>query len=105
MVHEVVFGKWRNHQERLTRAIAATAGRVVRPLETRERRSCRTAHAGRSESIRRALRVIQDWAHLVVIPAVGIVIQNDNCSVAPIRLTLEEVNGLNDEGLLVQRDR
>jgi hypothetical protein len=49
------------------------------------------------------LRIIQNGAHLMIVPTIGIVIENYDGGAAPFRLMLEEIDRANNEPLLVQR--
>src|ERR1700751_605121 len=57
------------------------------------------------ESISGAGRLIYDRAHLVVVPASRIIVENNHRGAAPRRLLLEEVDQIHDERLFLQRVR
>src|SRR5579859_738857 len=95
MVHEIPACKGRYHQQRLTWP-ETTAGLVRARLRG-------AAAAWRSECVVWIVRLAQDRAEQVVVPAVGVVVGDDNCRGVPARKLLKAVDGLYQERLLVQR--
>src|SRR5277367_2220662 len=71
--------------------------------DTRKSASSSSALAGRGGGIHGSSGLVHDRTHLVVIPAVGVVISDDYGGARPILLLLQEVDDGGDEGLLVQR--
>jgi hypothetical protein len=55
------------------------------------------------EGVLWALAVVDDGAHLVVVPAVAVVVGDDDGGVLPVVRGLQPVHGVHDEVLLVQR--
>src|SRR5271156_4313865 len=71
--------------------------------DTRKSASSSSALAGSGEGIHGSSGLVYDRTHLVVIPAVGVVISDDHGGARPILLLLQKVDYGGDEGLLVQR--
>ena len=63
------------------------------------------ASARTSERVSRAGRVVDDRAHLMVVPTIGIIVHNHDHSAFPLRPLLEEVDRADDEVLFVKRIR
>ena len=76
VIHIMLFGKWRNHQEWQTRPITAAA----RCAASRSH----TAGSRPSKLIVGDVRLHNDRPHLVVVPTVGIVIRNDHRGFVPL---------------------
>src|ERR1700722_14377490 len=96
-VHVVRFGEGRHDQQRQTRAVAATT------LNSFQGVRAVTAGTGAGQSVLRGVRLIQDRAHGVIVPTVGVVVCNDYGGGIPIRQTLQEVDDGCDENLFIQR--
>jgi len=103
MVNRVLQGPGRDHNQRLPRAISA-ATQSVRIARINARQSNAAASAGvcSSQRIRRASGLVDDGGHLVVVPAVGIVVQDHDGGAAPTILLLQEVEQCHNELLLIQ---
>jgi hypothetical protein len=71
-------------------------------IDPGQRSCCRAASSGTGECIRSAGGGVDDWTHLVVIPAVGVVIRNHDRSAAPSGKRFKKVDGVDDESLFVQ---
>jgi len=63
----------------------------VFPGRFRERYGRCSAGIRGCQCVRRPGRLIHDGFYLVVVPAIGIVIHDDNCRALPTRLVLEEI--------------
>ncbi len=61
------------------------------------------AQAGAGQSIGAGLRGVHDLAKLMIVPAVGIVVGDDDRGAGPVGALLQEVDGVDDERLLVER--
>lgn len=56
-----------------------------------------------SEMMRGVVRLVDDRTHLVVIPAIAVVVGDHHRGVLPVRDPLEPVSDLDQEALLIQR--
>src|SRR5271170_4345721 len=103
VIDEVFTGKGRNHEERQARPIAAAALRV-RGADAGQCGGTAAGAAGadRRERVRGGCRLVDDGAHLVVVPAVGVVIGNNDGGALPFRRLLQEVDHVDDKGLFVR---
>src|SRR6266568_6912182 len=104
MIDEVPARPWGDHQERL----ATASKRVwVRRIHTRQRssRGRVPAQASTRKRILCSLGLVDDGTHLMVVPAVGIVIHDYNRRATPVRSRLEEIDHVNHESLFIQRIR
>ena len=108
MVDKIDFGEAGNHEQRQARSISAAALR--RPadgaVERRRRRGesllqATLANAGAVQGVVGGERRIDDGRHLVVVPAVGIVIGDDHRRVRPFGALLQRIDDAHDESLLV----
>jgi hypothetical protein len=96
-------GPRRDHQERNARARAAAAIHRAGAGNAFKRRAG-AAVAGPIELVRhRVERRVGRRREGMVVPAVGVVVGDDDGGVVPIRLDLDEVDQLDDAGLLVER--
>src|SRR5215469_4414043 len=103
MVDEVPLGPRRNHQEGLAGAITAPAESMrVRGIDAGESGSRIAAHSNAREEVCWSGRRIYDRPHLMVVPAIGIVIHDDYRGAAPSGLLLQEVDECHQERLLIQ---
>ena len=103
VIHEVFFRPRRNHQQRQTRTVTAAAEGVrVAGVKAGERSRRRATSARSSESVGWSGGGVKDWSHLVVVPSVGVVIHDQHSCTLPTPLLFEEVDGVDDEGLLIQ---
>ncbi len=75
----------------------------VAGIDSRQGGAAVAAGSGAGERISRAGRLIHNRPHLMVIPAVGVVIDDHDRSVIPIRRLLQEVDHVHDKRLLVER--
>src|SRR5271170_7857547 len=103
MVDKVWLGKRRDHDERKPRAEAAASLSLRQAVCAGKGDKAGTTGAGAGESVLRADRAVDDRPDLMVIPAVGVVVCNDNRRAFPVGLLLEEVDDVDDEVLLVDR--
>src|SRR5262249_31497699 len=83
VIHIVVARERRNDDERQARAVAAAAGNGAI-------RRC-AAHADTRESIFLNVRLVDDGIHLVVVPAIGIIVRNDDRGGVPSRALLNRI--------------
>jgi len=95
VIDEVRFRPGRNHQQRLARAEAAARG-----VGTGLRRA---AIAGAEQEVDVGRRRGQERRHDVVVPAIGIIPNDDDRSVVPIARLLDRVDCLYEEGLFGER--
>src|SRR5215471_3803901 len=104
MVDEVLIGPRRNYNEWLARAIAAAAqGMRVRGIHAGECGIRVSAHANAREEVCCSRRGVYDRPHLMVVPAIGIVVHDDYRGAALSGLLLQKVEERHQEHLLVQR--
>ena len=75
----------------------------VRMRDTFKGAISRPALAGAGEGIHGGGGLVHDRTHLVVIPAVRVVVGDDHGGVGPVLLLLQEVDNVDDERLLVER--
>ncbi len=61
------------------------------------------ALAGTGEGIHGGGGLVHDRTHLVVIPAVRVVVGDDHSGTRPVLLLLQKIDNIDDERLLVQR--
>src|SRR5580698_794581 len=103
VVHDVLEGPWRDHDQRLPRTVAATAQRVrIAGVDAGQRGQGGAASVRPCQRVRRTSGLVYDRADLVVIPAVRVIVKNDDCSAAPGRLFLQEVDQLYNRELFIQ---
>src|SRR6185437_7857829 len=70
---------------------------------TRQRRSRVTAESRTVQHVLRSLRLVHDLTQLMIVPTVGVIVSDDNGGAVPVRLSLQGVDHLRDERLLVKR--
>ena len=115
VIDVVAFRKRRHHQQRHPRSVAAASPCRLAGV-TLERRGrdrlvllesvAGVAETGTVERIHhRAERGIHDRRHLMIVPAVGVIIENDDGSFRPFRALLQGIDDANHEMLLVERVR
>ena len=93
VIDVVVLRIRRDHQQRKTWSVAATAlcmqcGRDRQRAPWNHRRTIPVATSASAAD----RRLIHDRAHLVIVPTVGVVIRDDDRGVLPVRLLLQEVD-------------
>src|SRR5262245_43497545 len=104
VVHKIPASPGRDHHERLARAIAATAlGMKSGRVDAGKSKRAVAAKARGGKSIGSSGGLIEHGTHLMVIPSIGIVVQDHDRGIVPVPGTLEEVDGVDDERLLIQR--
>jgi len=102
VIHEVVLGPRRNHQQRQPRAISAATLRIRRAgCNARQRRGSVPAGAGAGNRVGGAGRLVYQRSKLVIVPAVGIVVRNNHRGLLPTRQGLQIVNGVYHEFLFI----
>ena len=102
MVDEVALGPWRNHEEGLAGAIAAAAKSMrVRGIDAGECGIRVSAHANAREEVCCSGGRVYNRPHLMVVPAIGIVVHDDYSGAAPCGLLLQEVEEGHQERLFV----
>ena len=101
VVDVVLLGVGRDHQQRKTRTISAAALGML-DGDTRKGGFSATAQAGTGKGIHGGGRLVDDGTHLVVIPAVGVVIGNHYSGICPVFLLLQKIDNGDDECLLVE---
>src|ERR1700733_5101515 len=70
--------------------------------DTRKGAGSGPALTGSGEGIHGGRGLVHDRTHLVVVPAVRVVVGDDHSGVCPVLLLLQEINNTDDERLLVQ---
>src|SRR5271168_1603073 len=104
MIHEVVPRQGGDDDERLPRTVSATTLRVRGGgLETGQRIGAATAGSRTGERIGCSRRGVHYLAELMIVPAIGIVVEHDQRGVGPLRLGLQEVGHSNHKLLLIER--
>src|SRR5207248_3066002 len=94
----------RDDQKWLTRAVAAPAKSVlVGRINARQGSCAIAASSGPSQCICASVRGVNDRSNLMIVPTIGVVIEDHDCCAAPGRLPLKEIDQIHDEGLFVQR--
>src|SRR5215470_16451718 len=101
MVDEVRACERRDHQQRLPWAETA-AGLLRARRAGGHPREVGAALAGRSQRVQWSLGLPEDRSHLVVVPAVGVVVGDHHGGAAPGAELLQAVDRADQEGLLVQ---
>src|SRR5437879_2977666 len=91
MVHVVLPRKRGDHEQRESRTVTAT------PLGGR--RGVSAAETGTGQKVIADLRLIDDRIHYVVVPAVRIIVSDNDGGVSPERAGLNLVDGINQEFL------
>src|ERR1700676_3459168 len=109
----VALREGRNHQQRHAGSVTAAppCWLAESAVEWRRRRGLAlletvagAADSGTVERVhRRVHRRVHDRRHLVVVPAVGVVIENDNSGFRPFRALLQRVDDAHQEMLFVER--
>src|SRR5437016_4063660 len=94
MVHVVLPRKRGDHEQRESRTVTAT------PLGGR--RGVSAAETGTGQKVIADLRLIDDRIHYVVVPAVRIIVSDNDGGVSPERAGLNLVDGINQEFLLIE---
>src|SRR5215471_16461084 len=61
-----------------------------------------SAGASTCEEVHRPRRRVYNWPHLMVVPAIGIVVHNDYSRALPVGLLLQEIDECNKESLFIQ---
>src|SRR5579862_1021356 len=104
VVDKVLLRPRRDYEQWLSRTVSTPPKSVWirRRIEARQRRLTRTARTGAGKKISRTGRLVHDRSHLVVVPSVGVIVQDHDRRALPGRQPLQQVNRLNQEGLLVQ---
>src|SRR5579872_4826977 len=103
MIDEVSLRVWRNDQEGQTRAEGASPLRMQRGgIDARQREVTIAALSSAIELVHGGGGLVHDRRHLMVVPAVRIVICDHDCSRGPEFGLLEGVDGIDDKGLLVE---
>src|SRR5258708_1157894 len=93
VVDEIFFRPRRDHQQRLTRTVTATAECVgVVGVKAGERRCGSAASARSGQSIGWTGGGVNDWTHLMVIPSVRVVVHDHHSRALPCPLFFEEVD-------------
>ncbi len=104
VVHEVFLRPGRDDQQRQARTVTATAlGMQNARIASRQRGAAVAAGSSAGQSISRASRLIHNRAHLMVVPAVRVVIGDHYRGVVPIRRLLQSINDVYDKRLLIER--
>src|SRR5580658_5846409 len=104
MIHVVVSRPRRDHKQRLPWTISAAPLRVRSGwIDARQRVEPVTAGSRAGKGIGSGPGPVYDLAELMIVPAIGIVIEHNQRRIWPLRLALEEVSDLNHELLLIQR--
>ena len=105
MIHEVVASPGRNNQIRKPRTVSATTLRVYR-RGVNAWQGCLAGAARRrpvGQNIdERYRRRINELAKLVIVPTVRVIVVDNDSSVRPLRLGLQEINYVDNELLLIQ---
>src|SRR5262249_569546 len=98
VIHESLLRKGRDEHKWLPRSVsAASLLSVGRRLAATEART--------AESVRRGLRLMDDWAHLMVVPTIGVIVEDEDSRILPFRTPHEEVDRFDHERLFIQRIR
>ena len=71
--------------------------------DTRKSAVSGSALAGAGEGIHGGGGLVDDRTHLVVVPAVRVVVGDDHSGIRPVLLLLQEIDNVDDERLLVER--
>src|SRR6202034_3129351 len=90
MVYVVLPRVGRDHQQRRTGTISATSLRSGRSIRAAEPRASQLI-------IGSTLRLIDQGIHLVVVPAIGVVVGNHDGCVLPVGIGLDGIDGVYDE--------
>src|SRR5215469_14454190 len=77
----------------------------VRGIYARQCERSRAAGTRSGESIVGTGGLIHDRPHLMVVPTIRVIVENDDRSAAPCGLLLQKVDQIHDEGLFIQRIR
>src|SRR5450759_4855810 len=99
VVDEVGLRKGGDHDQGQARTVAAPVLEAARD----------TAGVGTAGAVLRQpimqgiVRLVDDRAHLMVVPAIAVVVGDHHCGALPVRGLLEPVDGLDKEALLIQR--
>ena len=103
-VHVVRPRPRRDHEQRQPRAVAASAHRVARlRRDAGEDRRAVATDAVAIERVDRPDRRVDDRAHEVVVPAIGVVPREQHRGVLPLRPALQIVQHPHEKRLLVDR--
>src|SRR3954447_15908109 len=90
-----------SHMERCRAAATASIAAAVQIAPGDPTRIGATGLAV-SESVEGCVvRLVDDRAHLVVVPTVAVIIGDDDCSVLPVLRVLQSIDGVDEEALLV----
>ena len=104
MVDKIHSRPRRNGEHRQARTESAAALRMsIGRVYARQRARSITAASGTGKSVPAAAGLVHDRAHLVVVPAVGIVIGDDHGRVFPFGRALQKVDYLDGKCLLIER--
>ena len=90
------------YERKVARTVAAAALRMWIAESMPGSAYCSPQAPGPVRASARLVGLIRDGAHMVVIPAVGVVVQDHDRGVVPIRRLLQEVDHVDDERLLVE---
>src|SRR5580693_520937 len=102
MVHKVVPPPGGDDEKRLSRTVSATTLSVRGSgFDAGQRIYSAAAGSRTGERIGGGRRRIHDLAELVIVPAIGIVVQDNQRGVGPLRLGLQEVGHLNHKVLFI----
>src|SRR5262249_24492186 len=90
MIDEVLLGPGRYDKQRDTRPVAAAALRVKRTgVDARQCAAAVTARAVARERVGGRAGLVDDWTLLMIVPAVGIVVQDHHRRAVPESALLE----------------
>src|SRR5580658_1540219 len=102
MIHEVVPRPGGDYEKRLSRTVSATTLSVRGGgFEAGQRICSATAGSRAGERIGGGRRRVHDLAELMIVPAVGIIVEHHQRGVGPFRLSLQEVGHFHHKLLLI----
>src|SRR5579863_6036592 len=96
MIDEVPLRPRRDDQEGQARSVSAA------PLLSVSRRGA-AAQIRTGQSIGSGLRLMHDWAHLMIVPSVGVVVRDEYRGALPLWTLHDEVDRIDEELLLIER--
>src|SRR5690242_6268891 len=103
MIYKIHARPGRDHEHWQTWAEATAALRMgVACIHARQRTRSIAAASRPGERVRTAGGLVYDRAHLMVVPAVGIVIGDHDSGIAPFGPALQKIDDLHGERLFVQ---
>src|SRR5216684_4573449 len=84
VVYEILQRPWRYDQQWLARPITTAAERVgVGSVNAGQRVACRATCIGARKRVRRTCGLVYEWSHLMVVPTVGVIVQDDHRRALP----------------------